>query len=699
MADNFFKISYPKELGTELAAKLQAGSQQSYVFKIENRVGYIIQAQVSRELKNAASAGWFKGNAIQEIQIGIGQSAEYKLEIDLPADALTGNYALILEVVDLANPDETVTRSEPITLIVEPAPELKIPLWLMIAGFVLLLAIIGGGVAAYLYSQQPPSGEIHIAYTQNVPPSRLQLRYPSSNSSVENPQRPLTEAADYERFLNEQAQIVQYTEYQPSWSPDGCSLVYGASIDVGRYFLSPNETLYDLRALLSIPADEMETLATEALTYPALDEFLAENEGYALAAKESRNNPYLALAPENTALVSYYQRTLARVSPEFSEQFYRRVAGLVYNNLSRGTLYGLFQLDMTQALDSSERIQLLSWARLDGDARYIPTNPAWQTIDGTQWIAFEFAQDIVRQDAPAYIALYRFGGDVAPSLYLLQIPEMRSVDGLYFDREPVWWTDGNRHGLYFVSRNDLNSEGQAQAQIYRIELDFTSILASTSRINPTEAIAVMELDYTRVETLTPTFEAAEDSTATPTAVPTLTPTATLFFIPLHATPNPAATLSAELTAEALELIPTLTSFSNLSVSSSQNLSSNSVNDSSPLFIDATTLIFVSDRDGLLPNESQHLYRMDLSEITNPVATRLTDSDNSILELQPDYDEVGEQLIFTRQTGRAPQLYTMDWRDSNEPLRLTENNLRLDSAPAWQPQICPNFVSPFTEAQE
>ncbi len=702
--NSYFGISYPESMGDDFVLSMRAGTEQSINFAILNRGGFQVRAQITREVASAVMAGWFPDNAIQEHAINIGETFDYSMTINIPEDAPAGDYAIQLEIVDLALPDETLTRSPAIPLRVEPAADFSIPTWLIVIAAVLVIAIVGVGIAAFVLSRQPPSGDIWLAFTRTGPPSNLFVRLPVEAGTVSDADAPvqqLTDNSHYAEFLNNQAEITQYAEYHPQWSPGGCELVYGASIEVGRYFLNPDETLYDLRSLLSISSEEMETVAGIILEYEALNEFLAANPAYAAAAIDDTQNPYLALAPTNTALVTYYQETSGRVSADFAARLYRHIASVFYNEIDRGTLYGLFQLnfEMQGEGDTEEavaRVELITWARLDSNARYIPANPTWTTLDNRDLIAFEFVQELQRSNSPAFIALH-----IDDNLYLLRDESLRSDDGFYYDRDPAWWSDGSERGLFFTSRHALNYDNLRQSQIYRLQLDIDALSNSADALVDDD-VALPEVDFSEFVTDTPVPTLDPEATIEATAQPTLTPFPTLFAQVLQYTPVFTLTPLAQAEIDTGEVSPVpvatiaaqatqvqLLSFDDTML---ENISSNSVNDSQAIALGRDSIIFVSDRDGAQPYESQHLYRLDFGTNADSTARRLTGDAVTVQEFSPALSENGNDIVYVRQTGRAPQLYTVNVFGEGGTTRITSSSDDFNSFPSWQPAPCPALDS-------
>lgn len=702
-----YQITPPDVMGEDFSFSMKAGTEKSLIFEIRNDSGFPGRAQITREVQSAVMADWFPDNAIQEYPVNSLDIIPYNLNIRLPEDAPSGDYAIQLEVVDLALPDETLTRSKPITLRVEPAPDFSIPRWLIALAALIVLAIIGIGIAAYLLSIRQPAGNIWLAYTNDTP-SSLHVRLPAEAGTLDDALAQgvsLTDKNSYAQFLNEQAEITQFSEYNPAWSPDGCQVVYGASLEIGRYFMSADETLYDLRSLLSISSADMESLAAHILEYEALNTFLANNPGYRAAAHNSIHNPYLSLAPESTALVSYYQRTLSSLSPLFSEQFYRHVASIFYEQMDRGTLYGLFTLSFEETGEGDNvqvvpRIELVTWARLDSNELYIPANPTWTTSGDRNLIAFEYVQELQRANSPAFIAM-----DIDGSMYLLRQASLRSENGFYYDRGPAWWSDDTEVGLFFTSRRDMNYDHLRQSQIYSVTINLETLLGNPEArvIND---VPLVTIDYSQYTTSTPFPTSNPDVTQVATALPTLTPFPTLFPQVLQYTPvftltpfqseeliaptegNVEATAEVSPTAV---IVPTQAQLLSLPETQLINISNNSVNDSQVIAIDRDSIIFVSDRDGAQPFESQHLYRLDFGENEEAIPYRLTRDPVSVLEYSASLSDDGENVAYVRQTGRAPQLYYVDILPEidldQDPVRITSSSAEFNSDPTWQPAIC------------
>ena len=129
---------------------------------------------------------------------------------------------------------------------------------------------------------------------------------------------------------------------------------------------------------------------------------------------------------------------------------------------------------------------------------------------------------------------------------------------------------------------------------------------------------------------------------------------------------------------------------NLTIQQVTNLSRNTVNDYAPLPLPDGQIVFVSDRDGSLYGDGEHLYIMNA---TGSEVRRLSETtiDNFTRDTMPALSPSG-QIIFSSRRLENPQLYTIDVNEGGR-VRLSRDNTRSDISPAWQPVSCADLVIP------
>ncbi len=691
-----FAFEYPAEVGEANIFTLPASRVAVFDVTVINVSGFPLKARIGTEILDEAAVPWIttEENAEQDFEIGAEQV--YSFRLNVPSSAREGDYRLQLSVLDLAFPDETLTLSDVITIRVPPLPPTRIPAAVIVIALLLLVAVVIG-VVLFIVSNRPerlPNGVAFVSGDVNSPQRQIyvvdlddieqvSLLIPGNRTLDTSYRTVITQVGD--QFI-EQTQpftVVALQEYDPAWSPDGCQIVYGARLGVGRYLLQPGETLYDLQLRLGLSDSDFTPIVTAVRASRAFDAQVF-TPAQALTAVE---NGYLRLTTNpDLAAINYF---LKEGSPAVQSALYRAVSRLVYNTIvNRGTIAGLYLMD--RRFPASSPRQLLPQIVYQG-VIYEPGDPAWSP-DGA-WIAFSYVGRLNESvaEAPSFLALLNTQtGEVSA----IQPIETRAANGLHYDSDPQWWQGENdTQGLVFVSRRHINEFGVPISQIYGLSL---SVSGANGAPISTPTVQVLPL-FTPTGTIiaataTPVFQ-------TPTAIPPAASPTGIGGLNA-ATPLPLGQLEGRLFPTTR---PPTRVFAPLPppifASGIVNLSGNMVNDYAPVMLDEGRMVFVSDRAASAAGTGAHLYVMDraveyLTGRLNSASAqfdhvrRLSESslDPGTSDNSPAASPNGESVVFSSQRLQIPQLYTLSVGGGTR-VRLLRDNTRPESDPTWQPVEC------------
>ena len=109
--------------------------QKNVPFTVTNTTGIDLRGRASLATapNNAPHLAWLAMDGESERPFVIGATEQYRVTINVPADATPGNYTFRLNMVATHNPDETFSEGPTVTIAV-PAPEKaqgKFPIWII----------------------------------------------------------------------------------------------------------------------------------------------------------------------------------------------------------------------------------------------------------------------------------------------------------------------------------------------------------------------------------------------------------------------------------------------------------------------------------------------------------------------------------------------------------------------------------------
>ncbi len=138
---------------------LASNRQGQVAFTVSNTTDRSFRSHVRLWSQPIAANAWVKLVGDAERDIAAGESQQYLVQIAVPADAAAGEYLLRLDMVDVSDPDEslsvgpTVKFTVPAPVVVKPKP---FPWWI-IAAVVLVVLLIVGGIYGIARAGQKPT--------------------------------------------------------------------------------------------------------------------------------------------------------------------------------------------------------------------------------------------------------------------------------------------------------------------------------------------------------------------------------------------------------------------------------------------------------------------------------------------------------------------------------------------------------------
>ena len=143
---------------------LDSSRRGKATFTVTNASGLQMSARASAAAIDANTRGWFRLAEDPEHNFGDGDTTQYTVQINVPADAPAGPVSFRLDVVGIENPDEDYTEGPPVQVLVpEKEPEPKpFPWWILaVVGGVLLVGII---LALVLWPR-----DVRVPYVRGLP--------------------------------------------------------------------------------------------------------------------------------------------------------------------------------------------------------------------------------------------------------------------------------------------------------------------------------------------------------------------------------------------------------------------------------------------------------------------------------------------------------------------------------------------------
>jgi VCBS repeat-containing protein len=143
------------------------------LFTVTNTGGQPItgRAVLIMDPPNESQAAWLRLKPPQESErnFDLNGAQDYSVEVNVPAEALAGDYLFHLDMVGTENPDETYTAGPTVMLRVAPPPLPKkkpFPLWIILV--VLGVLAVVGVILFLVFRNRPPVIPNNITLVQNL---------------------------------------------------------------------------------------------------------------------------------------------------------------------------------------------------------------------------------------------------------------------------------------------------------------------------------------------------------------------------------------------------------------------------------------------------------------------------------------------------------------------------------------------------
>lgn len=126
--------------------------QGEAAFTVSNVSGRPLRGRAILAPENPAAAGWLSVDGAVERDFVIAGVQQFMVNIAVALDAPVGSYPFRLDMVDVANPDETLTQGPTVTFVVPtapppPPPKKPFPWWIIA---VIVGVLVVGGIVAFL---------------------------------------------------------------------------------------------------------------------------------------------------------------------------------------------------------------------------------------------------------------------------------------------------------------------------------------------------------------------------------------------------------------------------------------------------------------------------------------------------------------------------------------------------------------------
>ncbi len=126
---------------------LDSNRQGHVAFTVSNRTERFLRSHARLWSQPIVANAWVKLVGEVERDLAGGESQHYVVQIAVPADTAAGEYLLRLDMVDVSDPDETLSEGPTVKFIVlapvavEPKP---FPWWIIAAAVLAVLLLVGG---------------------------------------------------------------------------------------------------------------------------------------------------------------------------------------------------------------------------------------------------------------------------------------------------------------------------------------------------------------------------------------------------------------------------------------------------------------------------------------------------------------------------------------------------------------------------
>lgn len=149
-----FDISTPTN-----SIRLDERREANASFTVANLSGRLLNGRAQIAVDKPESAPWISIEGEAERPYAIAGSQQYTVRVSVPRDAPPGSYTFRLDVLDVANPDETLRQGPGVAFEVpEPEPEKKpFPIGIPILIIVLILIVVGGILIATRQPEPEPT--------------------------------------------------------------------------------------------------------------------------------------------------------------------------------------------------------------------------------------------------------------------------------------------------------------------------------------------------------------------------------------------------------------------------------------------------------------------------------------------------------------------------------------------------------------
>ncbi|HET8845911.1 MAG TPA: hypothetical protein VFN35_30895 [Ktedonobacteraceae bacterium] len=156
---------------TTSSISLDSNRQAQVSFTVSNISSQNIRGHARLWTPSSVATAWLSVVGEVERDFASNESLQYRVQIAVPAGASPGEYTLRLDMVEVTNPDETLSEGPtvrftvPVPVAVKPKP---FPWWLVAAVIGAIVILVGGSIGIYRVAQKPvptPTPIVHITPT------------------------------------------------------------------------------------------------------------------------------------------------------------------------------------------------------------------------------------------------------------------------------------------------------------------------------------------------------------------------------------------------------------------------------------------------------------------------------------------------------------------------------------------------------